>query len=1541
MAPAGSAADPLSRFCSLLACVESDAPAAERVELLQSARGALVEARRAGASPDGLRAAFTDLVTAANADALPAVRAVAPGAAEDACFRSLQASVGVVTPVIAAALRDDAAQVRISAVRAVTGMFRRIMGLAFALGIVGGEGVGGEGGGGKESTETEAGFPIGCYNTWVAIFHQIVAMVDDRDSGVSNAAVKFVDPATLALSYSGSGLAGTQDHFTLDFAYSNSSRSPGVDITALQVAGKAATSALAGIVTRGVSQEAGALIRPLSYMTAINVLGNLSRRRKLLIDITLPPLITAAAAIVERENTPPAVAALSPGQRSSTVLVLRLACVAICSCSHARVGPVAQNLKKAATELLEFESREYRLVLQAQQMQKEARRAASAAAALAAPANGKTTAPSSHAAKPSGVGEPLDRPPPPPPPPPPRVNPPSDTSALPIPPPPPRRLKTEPVASKPGILPRKPTAVATKRARASSPAASRPRPEAAAMGATFLMQRMPPVQLVNFIMENLGKGPPDLAELERQDKRARYVTPGDENNQSGFGGSSKGGKLSTRPAGNAVKEGEVKASRRVGSRRKTVPVIRTPKLTRESRSRLLQMQCIRILQSEARAAASGAAPLRILALTRLITLATADGVSGAEGFGEKILNFLAEDLAGRYELALAWLHAEAAHSFDEGGPCALSPVQNDDDKEALLSALRFETERIGRLPRGNGSSSEVGFESLADDVPLLGQGDFEGRDVCVKKEEIGFPLIKSGKCDDSPGSENTLLRDSSSKGTVLASVEVASADSKQANITGVHQDVDVAMSELDKPFTNGRVPVHAADASALNVEGPEGGGDSLMGGGDSLMGGGMAVEGDGMALDEDGLAKENSEVATEKCVTALEGSRSGAKGVQGGSGVEMDMAEGDPATRAVTGATGPTHSAADDKQSNETTVENAEDALVLGDSVKRRGSSMSDENVLTAPSGLAAGNDDAGREDDAVMRETDVADEQENVYSSCRTGAVELNESTSTTDAPVPHLDSRTDIAKYSVSPSLGTDRSNAEGVDGENDDEEPVAVGDIALGGRYNTLMVCLLKKASSVLECQDRLFSRLVIEAPVIPECVMDFLKSDCRDAARSRLGLSTLRDIVLERPGLDRDRCLNILLQFAVDSDGVLRALTIRLVIGKLFQGLTGAIPEKVEAFAVEAFLSSLEFVAREDTEPEKHSSLPDSGDSIEPPNDKAIIVEAGVPSDEAAGISSLERNIWLLSTLCAMKESLLVVLVTSFLNSSPAARDIIISRVKDIAGQLGPESEAIMALVRGEDEPYDSNSPEMGDLALAVTIASMAKAGSLPPDCLVEAVRLRYDRTKDARLLSAVLTGLQKNQLLTYLPVLVAIDEPKEGNVTGGFRALISKVMAVRPAIISADELLFELHMLPCTANVCVALKSCFEMIGVFNEEVVAMALQKIMEASYIPDMLMRTVLMARKLYPRLDPYIRETVILGTHGVIRKKVWTVPTMWTGFVAYCVAVQDRCLTMLVRLPYEKLTEVLSSEGELKSLVHDVLEDEVVHINKRDRAMLTAALR
>jgi Symplekin tight junction protein C terminal len=834
--------------------------------------------------------------------------------------------------------------------------------------------------------------------------------------------------------------------------------------------------------------------------------------------------------------------------------------------------------------------------------------------------------------------------------------------------------------SRPDAIPRKPVAAKRPRGASSTPLGfNRPSPEAADMGAMMLMQSMPPAQLINFIMAKLAAGPPDLAALSRRDKRPRTSGP---NNKGAAGGNADD------KSGGAGGECVAGAMRRAAPRRMTVPTVVAPKLTVESRSRLLHMQCRRILASEARAVASGAAPLRILALARLLTVATADAVPRGAAFGEEVVSHIVDGLPATIELALAWLHAEAACSFQPGGCCRLPAAGERPDEESALA------------------------------------------------------LLWSAR-DDSRSAVATLAADAPAAGDTAASGEAEAAD------------VQVKVEEALPP---------AADAGAE-------------------------------------------------------------KGAAGGAAVPGSAAESAGAERAG----GPP-------------------AVV--------------EHAQPSPS----------------------ADENEGVAARA-----------SPVDEPSP----------------VG--------------EEEAAAAGPVALGSRYDALLVAMLKKAAAVLEPEDRVFSRLLVEAPVIPDPAIDVVAADCRDAARSRVGLSTLRDIVLERPGPDRDRSLAILLRFTIDEDDIVRGPAIRLVVSKLFEDMTGHIPDAVEAFAVKVVADGIERakVAQAGEDPPSCAAGADGGDG----------------ADVARGpdTAALDRNLWILTALCAKKASLLAQFSSTYVRAPAAARPIILARAKDVAGQLGPESEALLSLVRGEDERFAGDSEELGDLALAVAAASMAKAGPLPPDCLVDAVRLRYDRTKDARLLLSVLTGLRRNQLLTYLPVLVAAD----GESAGGFQALITKVMGARPQIIDADDLLVELHMLPCTQHVCAALRTCFEMRGIFRQDVVATALLKILEASFIPDLLMRTVLLTRRLYPGLDAYIRETVILGTHGVLRKRVWEQPMVWKGFVTYCADVEEASLTALVRLPFERLVEVLSTHDALRKVVQGVLADEVIRINGRDRSFLTGALQ
>jgi len=67
----------------------------------------------------------------------------------------------------------------------------------------------------------------------------------------------------------------------------------------------------------------------------------------------------------------------------------------------------------------------------------------------------------------------------------------------------------------------------------------------------------------------------------------------------------------------------------------------------------------------------------------------------------------------------------------------------------------------------------------------------------------------------------------------------------------------------------------------------------------------------------------------------------------------------------------------------------------------------------------------------------------------------------------------------------------------------------------QYDSCLTGLLKGAKAKLDTRDRLFTRLVLEAPKITPSALEIIKSYCHDEDRAFLGLTTLKDLVLKRP------------------------------------------------------------------------------------------------------------------------------------------------------------------------------------------------------------------------------------------------------------------------------------------------------------------------------------------------------------------------------------------------------------------------------------------
>lgn len=1515
--------------------------------MLEAARGALQDARRGGAPPAALRAAFGDLVAAAAADAHHDARAVAPAAADDACLRDLQAAVADATPVFAAALRDPHPAVRMRAVRSVTATFRRVLGLAWATGIgegaSEGKGDGGNGEAGGSGIERSGRFPAEVFHAWIEMHLSVLSFLDDEHDGVANSSVKFADAAALALSYSGSGGAGSAEFFTLDYAYAQAANSPSVDVAKLQAYGKAIVSKLEAFVRRGAQDFAGNVIRVIPFTTAITALGNLARRRKLLMNLALPALLSVATEIVKEDGLPPAIALLSRGQRSSIIMVLRLSLRLLSTYNHASIGQVARDLAAACKELCAHESREYALVRRKHQAQKDAKRAAAAALAAGAPpvvarpvvkpaavpGHGQATGLRGRV-PPSGLlGQntgPLNEKAPPPrhglataasqaPRPSANAAPQLSVSGLsqllahqrkavsPIPPPPPPRRAGDiaPVDRKQS-LPQRHAIPKRPRADSSAVAASRPTPETAAMGAWMLINTIPDRrQLVNFIVAKIQEGPPNMAELERREKRLRTSSP--------RGSPTDSDADDSRDPAPGEKSGEV--SRRAPSRRAVVPAVVAPKLSDDARHRLLQMQCRRILKSEANAATSGAAPLRLLALSRLLTMATGDSVAGGKAFAKEVVMYLVADFPARIELALAWLHAEAACSFEIGGCCEVTGKSESDEREAMLVV-----DRLNSL-----SSAYVTKRSRPPTLAVEANRSYRIKDEPIVSEEA--------KATKTPtGHENKMDVDAMYVRNPDEVCERVNLDQKpkaqkapppEPTANGGHPDMNGDLMIGGKTTARmDRVEAQGTDAGddLSGVSKPATDGGAL-----DLKSGPKVVEAGGEHRAADSGLKTREMMKTRKA------------GEVNGAAIGEPTAD---ANFVVSDATNchlavprteklEAHGRENDAVCLNRPGESEAQHKLVGDVEMKddgtEGAVRKKQNIEIRNQAVVGNGTSGQKRFGAEDKDSDCCDEM---------SAVANNPSShSLVDEPAeaPHDDVITatvgDASMQRAQASI-EDAKKAVGdvsSDLEMDASDDVVEGTVQLGSRYETLLNLILGLAAKELEPEDRLFSRLLVEAPSIPDSSLSLVFADCRDAARGRLGLTTLRDIVLERPGPDRSRSLAKLLEFTIDKDAVLRGPSIRLVVNKLYEDMSGPIPECVERFAIKSLSEAIEATEIAQSAALKPSCT-DNG-------------EQGSGLD-AIDTSTLERNTWLFTDLCAKKESLLAEFVRAYAKAPTAARPIILARAKDVAGQLGPLSKELAALISGEVAPYNEHSRVVVDFAVAITAASMSRTAGLPPENLVNAVRTRYEKTKDARLLLTVLTGLHRNQLLSYLPVLVAM-EGSAGDVS--FQAMITKVMAARPQVLAPDDLLVELHMLPCTPKVCAALKTCFEMTGVFTQSVIATTLQKILETSFLPDLLMRTVLLSRRLYPSLEAYIRETVILGTHGAIRKRIWEKEVLWKGFVQYCATLDAQSLVMLVRLPEDKLVELLSDQAGLRGLVRNVLGDKRVRINRRDRSYLTVA--
>lgn len=628
-----------------------------RAEAFEQARAALLDARRGRAAPDQLHPVFEALLQNSIEDRSHVIRSVVPQAVEDLCLRDPPAFVPPATPFLARALQDSNVLVAARAVRALTTLFRKTIGLVVSAGV----------------GDVEPMFPEAMLDAWLKMQQKAVSLIHVQDEGLRKASVKFAETVVLAFSFSGG--PGSAEHFTLDYVMKKGSSSPLLQVRALEEEGIRCVKSIAQLVgtslqgnvvsARPDGSNSGRGLPPASFMTAICVLGNLVRRRRKIIDFTLPPFLSVVPAIIGTAEPPcEAFRSLTEGQRQSIISVMRFNLAALRGYQHARMGRVGVDINQATNDLANFEREQDAKRKEMATAIAAKERAQRAEAAATAEAEKHRAAAEAH--------PPLKRP-----------------------------RGTDAKTSWPRL----------------------PADEAYSFSQSII-QSMPPQEVVNFIMTRLllnipaadtvpgahraneqnRTGGPRLAE-ESQPKRPRKSRFGTKDTDLVPGGD----------------QGAAQAKKHVV--RKVAPPVVPIRLSALATEKLASACCRRVMTREARAISSGAGPLRIQLLSRLLTKVAQKDNEVASKFSEEACDFIANDVKHNMPLALAWLNSlawegEASELSEEPRP----PTEHGPSKNAQLENGK---EQPNGLPKEEKSETDPKLEPVEEKQTASTEGQMD------------------------------------------------------------------------------------------------------------------------------------------------------------------------------------------------------------------------------------------------------------------------------------------------------------------------------------------------------------------------------------------------------------------------------------------------------------------------------------------------------------------------------------------------------------------------------------------------------------------------------------------------------------------------------------------------------------------------------------------------------------------------------------------------------------------------------------------------
>ncbi|KAL5559889.1 hypothetical protein UlMin_036100 [Ulmus minor] len=470
------------------------------------------------------------------------------------------------------------------------------------------------------------------------------------------------------------------------------------------------------------------------------------------------------------------------------------------------------------------------------------------------------------------------------------------------------------------------------------------------------------------------------------------------------------------------------------------------------------------------------------------------------------------------------------------------------------------------------------------------------------------------------------------------------------------------------------------------------------------------------------------------------------------------------------------------------------------------------------------------------------------------------------------------------------------------------------------------LLTVANCLLDsfpASDKSFSKLLGEVPCLPDSAMKLLGELCysdvtdqhgkdiRDVERVTQGLGAVWSLILGRPRY-RQACLDIALKCAVHSQDEIRAKAIRLVANKLYQ--LNYISENIEQFATQMLLSAVdnhspgvENLQSDSTEQRAEGMVGSQETSV---SDSQISESGNSENDSSKkggstiSLAESQRLISLFFALCTKKPNLLQLVFNIYGRATKTVKQAFHRHIPVLIRALGSSYTDLLHII---------SDPPQGSENLLMLVLQILTQEMTPSSELIATVKHLYEtKLKDVSILIPMLSSLSKNEVLPIFPRLIALPLEKfqmalahilQGSAhTGPALTPAEVLVAIHGIAPEKDVLSLKKIMDACTA--------CFEQRTVFTQQVLAKALNQMVDQTPLPLLFMRTVIQSIDAFPSLVDFVMEIL----SKLVSRQVWKMPKLWVGFLKCVSQTQPHSFHVLLQLPPPQLESALNKHANLR---------------------------